>query len=165
MNKPGSILTRTGEQKLKEELDNRKAVIRKEIAEKIAVARSYGDLSENSEYTAALEERDKNEARIAEINAVLAQAQVIDDEDISTDKVGIGTIVTLLDLELNKEMKFHIVGTKEADISHGKMSDESPIGKAITGHAVGETVDVEAPAGILKFKILDISKEERKESK
>lgn len=167
MNKPSTILTRTGEQKLKEELDNRKAVTRKEIAEKIKVALSFGDLSENSEYNAALEEKDKNESRIAEITAILAHAQIIDDEDISTDKVGIGTIVTLLDVELNKEMKFHIVGTKEADFAHGKMSDESPIGKAITGHAAGETIDVETPSGTLKFTILDISKEDRsgKESK
>ncbi len=160
MNKPVTVLTRNGEAKLKAELDELKSVRRREIAEKIKVALSFGDLSENSEYDEAKNEQGIIESRIAEIEATLAHAQIIEDDEISTEKVGIGTTVKLLDLEMEEEMEFRIVGTKEADINTGKLSDESPIGAAIIGHKVGETVDVETPSGILKFEVLDIRKEE-----
>ena len=159
-NKPITVLTRKGEQKLKEELNELKSVKRREVAEKIKVALSFGDLSENSEYDEAKNEQGFIESRIAEIEQTLAHAQIIDDEDISTEKVGIGTTVKILDVEMDEEMEFKMVGTKEADISNGKMSDESPIGAAILGREVGEEVDVETPSGIVKFKILEIRKDD-----
>ncbi|MDE6030866.1 MAG: transcription elongation factor GreA [Oscillospiraceae bacterium] len=160
MNKPITVLTRNGEAKLKAELDELKSVRRREIAEKIKVALSFGDLSENSEYDEAKNEQGIIESRIAEIEATLAHAQIIDDDDISTEKVGIGTIVKLLDIEMEEEMEFKMVGTKEADINSGRLSDESPIGAAILGHKVSEIVDVETPSGVLKFEILDIRKDD-----
>lgn len=158
MNKPITVLTRKGEQQLQEELNELKSVRRRDIAEKIKVALSFGDLSENSEYDEAKNEQGKIESRISEIEQTLAHAQIVDEEDISTEKVGIGTTVKILDMEMNEEMEFRIVGTKEADIGSGKMSDESPIGAAIMGHSVGEQVDVETPSGVIGFKILEISK-------
>ncbi|MCM1166738.1 MAG: transcription elongation factor GreA [Lachnospiraceae bacterium] len=160
MNKPSTVLTRKGEQKLKEELNELRSVRRPEIAEKIRVAMSFGDLSENSEYDEAKNEQGKIESRIAEIEHTLAHAQIVEDEDISTEKVGIGTTVKIFDVEMDEEMEFKMVGTKEADINSGKMSDESPIGAAIMGHEVGEEVDVETPSGILKIKILEIRKDD-----
>lgn len=160
MNKPKTVLTRKGEQELKNELNELKSVRRREVAEKIKVALSFGDLSENSEYDEAKNEQGIIESRIAEIEQTLAHAQVIDDEDISTEKVGIGTTVKLLDIEMDEEMEFKMVGTKEADINSGKMSDESPIGAAILNHAVGEEVEVETPSGVIGFKILEIRKDD-----
>ena len=160
MNKPSMVLTRKGEKQLKDELNELKSVRRREVAEKIKVALSFGDLSENSEYDEAKNEQGIIESRIAEIEATLAHAQVIDDDDISTEKVGIGTTVKILDIEMNQEMEFKIIGTKEADINNGKMSDESPIGAAIMGKKVGDVVDVEAPVGVIQFKVLEIRKED-----
>ena len=150
MNKPITVLTRKGEQTLKDELNELKSVRRREVAEKIKVALSFGDLSENSEYDEAKNEQGMIESRIAEIEQTLAHAQIIDDDDISTEKVGIGTTVKILDVEMGEEMEFKMVGTKEADIDSGKMSDESPIGKAIMNHKAGEEVDVETPSGAVK---------------
>ena len=158
MNKPITVLTKNGEAKLKAELDELKSVRRHEIAEKIKVALSFGDLSENSEYDEAKNEQGIIESRIAEIEATLAHAQIIDDDEISTEKVGIGTIVKLLDVEMEEEMEFKIVGTNEADIDNGKLSDESPIGAAIIGAKIGEVVDVETPSGTIQFEILEIRK-------
>ena len=160
MNKPTTMLTRKGELKLKEELNELKSVRRRELAEKIKVALSFGDLSENSEYDEAKNEQGIIESRIAEIEQTLAHAQIIDDDDISTEKVGIGTTVKILDMEMDEEMEFKMVGTKEADISSGKMSDESPIGAAILNHEVGEVVEVETPSGVIGFKILEIRKDD-----
>lgn len=160
MNKPTTVLTRRGEQKLKEELNELRSVRRRDVAEKIKVALSFGDLSENSEYDEAKNEQGMIESRIAEIEQTLAHAQIIDDDDISTEKVGIGTTVKILDMEMDEEMEFKMVGTKEADISSGKMSDESPIGSAILDHEVGEEVEVETPSGVIKFKILEIRKDD-----
>ena len=159
MNKSIHTLTRSGEKLLKKELDELKAK-REETAEKLKTARGFGDLSENSEYDEAKNEQGLMEARISEIEAILANAQIIEDDEISTDKVGIGTSVRMLDVEMNEEMEFKIVSVKEADISKNKMSDESPIGKAINGHKVGEVVDVETPSGMIQFKILEIRKAE-----
>ena len=160
MNKPITVLTRKGEEKLKEELNELKSVRRREVAEKIKVALSFGDLSENSEYDEAKNEQGIIESRIAEIEQTLAHAQVIDDDDISTETVGIGTTVKILDMEMDEEMEFKIVGTKEADIDSGKMSDESPVGAAIMGHEVGDEVEVETPSGVIGFKILEIRKDD-----
>ena len=158
MNKPITVLTRKGEAKLKAELDELKSVRRREVADKIKVALSFGDLSENSEYDEAKTEQGIIESRIAEIEATLAHAQVIDDDEISTEKVGIGTTVKILDVDMNEELEFRMVGTKEADINTAKMSDESPIGAAIMDHKVGEIVEVETPSGTIGFKILEIRK-------
>ena len=162
MNKSIHTLTRSGEKTLTKELEELKAK-REETAEKLKTARGFGDLSENSEYDEAKNEQGLMEARIIEIEAILANAQIIEDDDISTEKVGIGTKVRILDVEMNDEMEFKIVSVKEADINENKMSDESPIGKAINGHKVGETVDVETPSGTIQFKILEIRKAEENE--
>ncbi|MBE6901393.1 MAG: transcription elongation factor GreA [Ruminococcaceae bacterium] len=160
MNKPITVLTKDGVAKLEAELEELKTVKRREVAEKIKVALSFGDLSENSEYDEAKNEQGIVESRIAEIEATLAHAQVIDADDITTEKVGIGTVVKILDMEMEEEMEFQIVGTSEANIDKGQMSDESPIGAALIGHKIGEVVDVETPSGVLQFEILDISKKE-----
>ncbi len=163
MNKPITVLTKDGVAKLEAELENLKTVRRREVAEKIKVALSFGDLSENSEYDEAKNEQGIVESRIAEIEATLAHAQVIDADDITTEKVGIGTVVKIYDKDMEEELEFQIVGTSEANIDKGQMSDESPIGAALIGRKVGETVEVETPSGILEFEILDISKKEDEE--
>lgn len=160
MDKPVKLLTKEGIAEYEAELEHLKTVRRREVAEKIKVALSFGDLSENSEYDEAKNEQGIVEARIAEIEATLAHAQVIDADDISTEKVGIGTVVRLLDMEMDEEVEFQIVGTSEANIKKGLMSDESPIGAALIGHKIGEVVDVETPSGMLKFEILNIGKKE-----
>lgn len=160
MNKPITVLTRKGEEQLKAELDELKSVRRREVAEKIKVALSFGDLSENSEYDEAKNEQGMIESRIAEIEQTLAHAQIIDDEDISTEKVGIGTTVKLLDMDMDEEMEFKMVGTKEADIDSGRMSDESPIGRAIMNREAGEEIVIEVPDGEMKMKILEIRKDD-----
>ena len=152
------VLTSEGLQKLKEELDELKSVKRKEIAEKIKVALSFGDLSENSEYDEAKNEQGIIEARIAEIEKTLQNVKVLDESDLSTEHIGIGNRVVLKDLKKNKTMELHIVGSKEVDMKNGKISDESPVGKACLGKTKGEIIDVDAPAGILGFEILEISK-------
>ncbi len=160
MNKPITVLTKEGVKKLEDELESLKTVKRREVAEKIKVALSFGDLSENSEYDEAKNEQGIVESRIAEIEATLAHAQIIDADDITTEKVGIGNVVKILDIEMDEEMEFQLVGTSEASIEKGKMSDESPIGAALLGHKIGDVVDVEAPSGVLQIKILEISKKE-----
>lgn len=162
MNKPTTVLTRRGEQQLKKELDELNVRLR-EIAEIIKEARAQGDLSENSEYDEAKNEQGLINSRTQEITYTLAHARIIDDDDISTEKVGIGTTVKILDVEMNEEMEFKMVGTKEADINSGKMSDESPIGAALIDHAEGDEVEVETPSGVVKFKILEIRLETRKD--
>ena len=152
------ILTDEGLKKLEEELEQLKTVKCKEIAEKIKVALSFGDLSENSEYDEAKNEQALVESRIASIEATLKNAQVIDSKDIKTNKVFVGTKVKLLDLEFNEECEYKIVGSNEADPANGKISDESPVGKGILGHRVGQTVEIETPAGVTAYKILEISK-------
>lgn len=152
------ILTDEGLKKLEEELEQLKTVKRKEIAEKIKVALSFGDLSENSEYDEAKNEQALVESRIASIEATLKNAQVIDSKDIKTNKVFVGTKVKLLDLEFNEECEYKIVGSNEADPANGKISDESPVGKGILGLRVGQTVEIETPAGVTAYKILEISK-------
>ena len=152
------VLTTEGLKKLQDELEELKSVKRREIADKIKVARSFGDLSENSEYDEAKNEQGIIEARIAEIEATLQNVKVLDSSDLSTEHVGVGNRVVLKDLETGDETEYHIVGSKEVDMRKKKISDESPVGKACMGRAKGDIVEVEAPVGILKFEILDISK-------
>lgn len=153
-----TVLTSDGLKKLEEELDELKSVKRREVAEKIKVALGYGDLSENSEYDEAKNEQGLIEARIAEIEATLKNVKIIDEDNLSTEHVQLGNTVTVKDIEEDEVLVLHIVGSKEVDVEKNKISDESPIGKALMGHAKGETVDVEAPAGSFKFEIIDIGK-------
>ncbi|MDE7234768.1 MAG: transcription elongation factor GreA [Ruminiclostridium sp.] len=153
-----TVLTQEGLKDLEDELEELKTVKRRDIAEKIKVALSFGDLSENSEYDEAKNEQGIIEARIAEIEATLMNVKIIDFESLSTEHVQVGNRVTVKDLSENEVLVLHIVGSKEVDMKRGKISDESPIGKALLGHQKGDLVDVEAPVGILKFEIIDIGK-------
>ena len=152
------LMTADGMQKLEDELENLKVFRRKEVAEKIKQALAFGDLSENSEYDEAKNEQAQVEARIAQIEGMLKIARVIDDAAIDTDTVSIGTRVKILDIEFDDEDEYFIVGSSEADPSQNRLSYESPVGKALLGKKVGDIVDVEAPAGTIQFKILDISR-------
>ena len=151
-------LTDDGLKKLQDELENLKTTGRKEIAEKIKIARGYGDLSENSEYDEAKNEQAKIEARIVEIEAMLKNVEIIADVKGSSKTVMLGSKVKILDVEFEEEATYRIVGSAEADPNEGLISDESPVGKALLGHKVGDTVFAEAPAGEIEFKILAISK-------
>ncbi|KUJ89843.1 MAG: GreA/GreB family elongation factor [Thermoanaerobacter thermocopriae] len=152
------ILTYEGLKKLEEELEYLKTVKRAEVAEKIKQARAFGDLSENSEYDEAKNEQAFIEGRIATLEAMLKNAKVIDEEDIKLDQVSIGCTVKVYDESYNEEVEYTIVGSAEADPMNNKISDESPIGKALLGKKVGDVVSVEVPAGIIKLKILEIRK-------
>ena len=153
-----TVLTQEGLEALEAELENLKTVKRKDIAEKIKVALSFGDLSENSEYDEAKNEQGIIEARIAEIEATLKNVVIIDADALNTERVQHGNKVTVKDIEEDEIRELHIVGSKEVDVKHGKISDESPIGKALLGHAKGDIVDVETPSGLLQFEILEIGK-------
>ena len=150
-------LTREGLEKLKGELEFLKTSGREDIAEKIRVARGYGDLSENSEYDEAKNEQAKIEARIVELEKMLENVTIIE-EDVDTDVVTIGVTVTVLDVEFEEELTYRVVGPAEADPMNGLISDDSPVGKALVGAKVGDEVVAEAPMGELRFKILGISK-------
>ncbi|MBD5113698.1 MAG: transcription elongation factor GreA [Ruminococcaceae bacterium] len=152
------VLTTEGLKKLQDELEELKSVKRREIADKIKVALSFGDLSENSEYDEAKNEQGIIEARISEIEATLQNVKVLDSSDLSTEHISVGNRIVLKNLNTNEEMEFHIVGSKEVDMKKRKISDESPVGKACMGKAKGDVFEVEAPAGIMKFEVLDISK-------
>ena len=142
---------------LKEELNYLVTVREKEVAEQIKEARSFGDLSENSEYDEAKTEQGKLYSKIAELRNLIENAEIITKSD-ETDKVGIGSIVTVKDCEFDAEETFQIVGSQEADPITGKISDDSPFGRGLMGHKIGETIEIDAPAGRLKFEILKIDK-------
>ena len=152
------MITAEGLRKLEEELEFLKGEKRKEVAEKIKVARSYGDLSENSEYDDAKNEQAILEARIVTIEATLKNAVLIDEEGMTNEHVHVGSSVRLLNLRTDSEVTYKIVGSNEANPSEGKISDESPVGAALIGHSVGDAVDVEVPVGVIGFKILEIYK-------
>ena len=147
-----------GLKKLQEELETLKTQGRADIAEKIKVARGYGDLSENSEYDEAKNEQAKIEARIVEIEAMLKNIEIIEDVKGKAKSVVIGVNVKVLDEEYNEEQVYRVVGSTESDPRSGKISDESPVGKALLGKKIGDEVIVEAPGGEFKLKIIDISK-------
>ncbi len=150
--------TEEGFKKLQDELDHLKNVARTEIAEKIKEARSFGDLSENSEYDEAKNEQARIESRITELENMLKNAVILEDDADSGKKVRLGSKVRVLDVELGIEEEFTIVGSAEADPMNGAISDESPVGKAILDAKVGKTVFAETPAGELKYKIVAILK-------
>lgn len=152
------ILTDAGLKKLVDELEELKTVKRKEVADKIKVALSFGDLSENSEYDEAKNEQAIVESRIAQVEAMLKNARVLDEKELSTDTVSVGSKVTVLDVEFDEQEEYYIVGSTESDPTENKISDESPIGKALVGHKEGETVEAQAPVGVIKLKIISISK-------
>ncbi len=145
-------------QELQEELNYLKTVREKEVAEQIKEARSFGDLSENSEYDEAKNEQGKLYSRIAEVEAVLANYVLIEEQEFADDAVSLGCQVKVLDRETGEEETYHIVGSQEADPMNGKISEDSPFGKALLGKTVGARVSVEAPMGTLKYKVLDIQK-------
>lgn len=153
-----NILTYEGLKKLEDELQDLKVVQRREIAQKIKEAREQGDLSENAEYDAAKEEQRDIELRIEEIDKILKNAELVVDDDIDSSVINIGCTVKIKDLEFNEEMEYKIVGSTEANSLKGKISNESPVGKALIGAKKGQTVEVEAPSGVLKYKILEITK-------
>lgn len=152
------ILTYEGVKKLEEELDYLKTVKRKEVTQKIKTALSFGDLSENSEYDEAKNEQAFVEGRVVFLENMLKSAKVIDEDDISTDKVSVGCIVKVEDLEFNEEVDYTIVGSAEADPAKLKISNESPIGQGLIGKTVGEIAEVNVPDGVVKFKVLEIKK-------
>jgi transcription elongation factor GreA len=152
------ILTYEGLKKLEEELEQLRGPKRMEIKERIKVALSFGDITENSEYDEAKNEQAYVEGRIAQLETMLKNARVIDEDDVSTDKVTVGSKVRLLDMEYNEEIVYTIVGSTEADPSQFKISNESPVGRALMHKKKGNVVEVEVPAGVLKFKILKIEK-------
>ena len=151
-----TLLTEEGYKKLQEELANLKGPKKMEVAEKIKQAREYGDLSENSEYDEAKNEQALLEAKIAEMEEMLRNVKIV--EKVSTSAVGIGTSVTLYDYEFEEEITYHIVGTTEIDIASGKISVESPVGKALFGKKKDDEIEVEVPDGVNKYKILEIKK-------
>jgi len=152
------LLTYEGLKKLETELEYLRGEKRREVAERMKQAKAHGDLSENSEYDEARLEHAMVEARIIEFENKLKNAHIIDEDEVSTEEVSIGSKVMLLDIEYNQETEYRIVGSTEANPSENKISNESPVGMALIGHKEGETVDVSTPNGILKFKILAISK-------
>ncbi len=152
------ILTYAGLREYEEELQDLKVNKRREIAQKIKEAREQGDLSENAEYDAAKDEQRDIEARIEELEAILKNAEVVVEDEVDLDKISVGCMVRVLDTEFDEELEYKIVGSTEADSLHGKISNESPLGRALLGKAVGDVVKIEAPAGELAYKVLEIQK-------
>ena len=152
------ILTYAGLKALEEELENLKVVKRKEIAGKIKEAREQGDLSENAEYDAAKDEQRDIEARIEELEQLLKDVEVVDESEVDLDKINVGCKVKVYDITFDEEMDLSIVGSTEAYSLAGKISNESPVGKALMNKKVGDVVDVETQAGVIQYKVLDISR-------
>jgi len=153
-----NILTYEGLKKYESELEELKVIKRQEVAQKIKEAREQGDLSENAEYDAAKDEQRDIEARIEELEKLLKNAEVVDEDEVDIDKISIGCKVIILDVEFNDELEYKIVGSTEADSLKGKISNESPVGKALMGHKVGDIVEVETQVGAIQYKVLEIQK-------
>ena len=158
MEEKKNILTYQGLKKLEDELQELKVVKIKEVAQKIKEAREQGDLSENAEYDAAKDEQRDVEARIEEIEKILKNAEVVVEDEVDLDTISIGCKVRIQDMEYNEELEYKIVGSTEANSLKGKISNESPVGKALLGHKTGELVEVETQAGMLKYKVLEIQR-------
>ena len=153
-----TFLTAEGYKKLVEELEHLRTVGREQIAGKIKEARSFGDLSENAEYDEAMNEQAIMEAKISRLEEELKNAQILDDEAVRTDVIGIGSLVKVHDRSYDETLEFQIIGKAQANPEENRISDESPIGRALLGHAVGDLVEVEAPSGTISLEILSISK-------
>ena len=152
------LLTQEGYDNLEKELERLKTVERYEIAERIKVALGFGDLSENSEYDEAKNAQANNEIKIAELEEKIKYAKIIDESEIDTEVVQVGNIVKVLDIEFDETVEYTIVGSTEVDLSQNRISNESPIGKALLGKRRNNIVEVQAPVGIIKLKILSIKK-------
>ena len=153
-----NILTYEGLKKYEEELQELKVVKRREVAQKIKEAREQGDLSENAEYDAAKDEQRDIEARIEELEKILKNAEVVDEDEVDLERINIGCRVKILDVEYNEELEYKIVGSTEANSLKGKISNESPVGKALIGTQVGDVITVETPAGTFQYKVLEIQR-------
>lgn len=158
MEEKKNILTYEGLTKYENELHELKVVKRQEVAQKIKEAREQGDLSENAEYDAAKDEQRDIEARIEELEKILKNAEVVVEDEVDLDKISIGCKVRILDLEFNEELEYKIVGSTEANSLKGKISNESPVGKALIGARAGDSVSVETQVGVLQYKVLDIQR-------
>lgn len=152
-----TVLTYGGLKKLEEELQEYKVVRRKEVAAKIRDARGQGDLSENAEYDAAKDEQAETEARIALLEKILRNAEIIDEEDLDQDIISVGSKVRVLDMEYNEEVEYLIVGSTESDPMGGRISNESPLGMALLSKKCGDTVTVEVPQGALQYQVVQIT--------
>ncbi len=152
------ILTQEGYNNLEKELNFLKTEKRADIADRIKVALGFGDLSENSEYDEAKNAQAENEVKIAELENKLRHAKIIDEKDIDTETVQIGNIVKVLDMEFDEKIEYTIVGSTEVNLAENKISNESPLGEALLGAKKNQTVEVNAPAGVMKYKILSIKK-------
>lgn len=158
MEEKKNLLTYAGLKALEDELHDLKVVRRKEVAGKIKEAREQGDLSENAEYDAAKDEQRDIENRIEQIEKILKNAEVVVEDEVDLDKISVGCTVTVLDEEFDEEMEFKIVGSSEANSLKGKISNESPVGKALLGHKTGDEITVETQAGDVKYKVLEIQR-------
>jgi transcription elongation factor GreA len=152
-------ITRKGYEQLREELDRLKRAERPKVIQAIAEARSHGDLSENAEYHAAKERQSFIEGRIQELETKLANARIIETHQLTAEKVAFGSTVLLLDLESNAKKKYTLVGQDESDLKNGKISVTSPVGRALISHKVGDRVEINTPARIINYEILEISLE------
>ena len=153
-----NLLTYAGLKKLEDELHDLKVNRRKEVAGKIKEAREQGDLSENAEYDAAKDEQRDIETRIEEIEKILKNAEVVVEDEVDVDKINVGCTVKVYDEEFEEELEFKIVGSSEANSLQGKISNESPVGKALIGSSIGDTVEVETQAGVISYKVLAIER-------
>ena len=158
MDQKKNILTYEGLKKLESELEDLKVVRRTEVSQKIKVAREQGDLSENAEYDAAKDEQRDIESRIEELEKILKNAEVIDEEEVDLGKINVGCKVRILDMDLNEEVEYKIVGSTEVNSLEGLISNESPVGKALIGAAEGDVVTVETPTGEYQVKVLGIQR-------
>ena len=158
MQEKKNILTYEGLRKYEDELHELKVVRRQEVAQKIKEAREQGDLSENAEYDAAKDEQRDIELRIEELEKILKNVEVIDEDEVDLESISIGCKVKIKDMELKEELTYKIVGSTEANSLKGKISNESPVGKALLGRKKGETVSVETPGGVIKYKVMGIEK-------
>ena len=152
------LMTKEGFEKIQNELHELRTTGRAEVSEKIRIARGFGDLSENSEYDEAKNDQALLEARIAQLEEQIKHVEIIEAEDIATDEIDIGSMVKILDMEYGDEMSYRIVTSLESNGSEDTITNTSPIGKALIGHKVGDVVEVDAPAGIISFKVLEISR-------
>jgi transcription elongation factor GreA len=156
--KKKAYLTREGYDRLQKELEYLKNTKRKELSKAIGEARAHGDISENAEYEAAKDAQGLNEKRISELEQSLAAAQILDSENMTSDEVLIGATVRLKDARSAEELEYTLVSEEEADYSAGRISVTSPVGSALINHKVGDTVEIKVPAGVIKYKVLKISR-------